>query len=139
MILNGRIYAARMSGRVESPLKVSNDLSVVMAMLNELSPVWHINDERVRVLAKSLRHLPKATQVVVEGMIAEAGQGGKFWTALVERQAAVFEISKTCRMPTKQEISDVVKSMRAGAEADGVSDKAWAKEALDVLSRLATD
>jgi len=118
-------------------MSIANDVEVAAAMLAEYAGSWQVTEDRVAVLERGGARLPGHLRVAAVEMADSGRKGAARWEATTERYRVVRALISSAGRPALGEPRTVLDQMLAGAEEDGVLDRAWVQSAVDLLRRLA--
>ena len=121
------------------PSVPNESLAIVAGMMNDRSGLWGITADRVSVIRDKLQILSVRSRPVAMEMITIADRGDKFWPTKAEYYVVLSEIKVSEASLNKAKVDAAIAAITTGARLDNVADKAWVKQALDVLSRVSRE
>jgi hypothetical protein len=117
----------------------SESLAIITAMLSESSGLWKISDARTGLLRKHMDALSSRSKSSIGEMISIAERGDLFWPTKAEYYAALHEIKIAPASVGRKQVDIVISDMIKGARLDNVSDRAWVKQAIEILRKISAD
>jgi hypothetical protein len=114
-------------------------MDIVIKMMNEKSGLWNITRERVVLIQQSLSKLSRRSRDSAKEMLDVAAAGNRFWTTKAEYYAALAEIKADASSVSSKSIDETIAHIVRGSKIDGVDDRPWVKQALEVLTRISRE
>lgn len=117
----------------------SDNMAIVVEMMNDRSGLWSITQERVSLLRESIPRLSMRAAASAQEMLQTAASGERLWQTKAEYYAALSEIKNEAKQVSRRDIDNVIAQVARGSRVDGVDDREWVKLALDVLTRISRE
>jgi len=108
----------------------------IIQMIQDMSGLWDITDERVEIIRASLSKLSHSNQRVANEMLDTAANQ-HIWLCKAEYYTVLMDIRRINESPTREEVLNTIRSVTELAATDRIDHREWFKDVVNLLHRIA--
>lgn len=107
----------------------------IVQMMQDLSGLWDITNERVDLIRSALGRLSNSDKKVADEML-DVATSQSLWTCKAEYYAVLVAIQRLNVAPTRSEVLDAIRMVTESAAKDRVDHREWVTDVINLLRRV---
>lgn len=113
-----------------------NDADPIVQMMQDLSGLWDVTDERVELIRSNFDKLSYDDQRIASEML-DIAEHQRVWSCKAEYYAVLVAIQRIGVAPNREEVLGAIKLITESSQRDRVGHREWVTDTVTLLRRIA--